>query len=137
MNIKARLSNGTVLDLTVDTANCTVKDLKEIINTSSGEPVLGMRLVYRGRILQNDDEQLKTCNIEENEIVHVAKPKASSPSTPKTPVKPAFDMSSMMENPLVESMLSNPAILQSMLAHDPRFKKLTEVSFFNHRKIRN
>jgi hypothetical protein len=36
-------------------------------------------------------------------------------------------MSEMLSNPLVQSVMSNPALVQTMLKNDPRFKRMAEV----------
>jgi hypothetical protein len=87
MNIKARLGSGTIIELTLqDASNFTVDELKNLISASSGEPLEGMRLVYKGKILHNGQEYLSAYNILDQEVIHVARPKVSSTTPISSPI---------------------------------------------------
>jgi hypothetical protein len=109
-------------------ANLSVKQLKELISASFGEgPVEGMRLVCRGKILQDDEANLTNYNIQELDTVYVARAKSSTSPVKSSPTsaggtgKTASDpMSELMKNPLMESMMSNPQFMRSIMQSNPR-----------------
>ena len=130
MQLKARLSNGMLQDLRIENnlSEVSVKQLKELISATFGEgPVEGMRLVCRGRILQDDEANLNNYNIQELDTVYVARAKSSTSPVKSSATsasgtgKTAFDpMSELMRNPLMESMMSNPQFMRSIMQSNPR-----------------
>jgi hypothetical protein len=135
MNIKARFGNGTNVDITLpDNGEFTVQNLKELIHSISGEQQDGMRLVYKGRIMQNEEQLVSDFKIQEGEVVHVAKGRTTSVSSTPPLLSPAINpeqemISSMMEDPMFQYLLSNPDYLQSIIHADPRFRRMAEVYF--------
>ena len=135
MFVKTRLSNGTLSDLNIENiSELSVRQLKELISNSYGEDIESMRLVVRGRILKDDEERLLTYNIQEMDTIYVAKTKSStSPSAPNPTLvtasasspssKAADPMADMMSHPLMESMMSNPQFMRSILQSNPRMLK--------------
>lgn len=99
MILKARLSNGNTVDLTLEQniGQITVGQLKNIIHQSYGEAVDGMRLVVKGKILQDDESVLSDYNILENDTIHVAKPRLSATSpTSSGPLRSAAAESTLL-----------------------------------------
>ncbi|KAJ3276186.1 hypothetical protein HDV01_005634 [Terramyces sp. JEL0728] len=127
MHLQARLSNGTTLPInTNDGEHTTVLDLKNLIAAASGESVEGMRLVCKGRILNGDQDLLSIYLLDNNDMIHVARARASQP-TGSTPVTPRENpMDAIMDSPMVQTLLSNPQFIQTMLQQDPRLRTLAE-----------
>nr|XP_023699830.1 UV excision repair protein RAD23 homolog B-like [Paramormyrops kingsleyae] len=88
----------------------TVRVLKERIETEKGKeayPMVGQKLIYAGKIL-NDDIPLKEYKIDEKSfvVVMVTKPKPTSPAPPPTQPAPA---SAAASAPLPPAPVSAPA----------------------------
>lgn len=54
LNLKIRISNGSPFDVEVD-AGSNVEDLKTLCEISSGIEADVQKIVFRGKILKNDD----------------------------------------------------------------------------------
>ncbi|KAJ2997722.1 hypothetical protein HDV02_005192 [Globomyces sp. JEL0801] len=79
--IKARLSNGTIINVQTN-QQTTVLEVKQIISKETGESLDGMRLVYKGKMLNDDTELIDEYNIQENLHVARTRPSQSSSKSP-------------------------------------------------------
>ena len=79
MQLKVKLLNSLQnLNVPENISELSVRQLKELISSSFGEGLDGMRLVVKGRILQDDDSDLAQYNIENDTVVYVARTKSST-----------------------------------------------------------
>lgn len=117
--LKARLSSGITTELSVgdDISQLTVRDLKELIHLACGEELEGMRLVVRGRILQDDEMKLSAYAVTATDTVHVAKTKIISPVSPQPKPAKGDDMDGLMANPMIQMIMSNPQFMQSIIQY--------------------
>ncbi len=82
-------------------------------------------------------------DISNNDTVHLARAAASSTTTAQTTANPPqsspFGLGSAMgnsdqlaaltQNPMVQSLLSNPEFMRNIMESDPRIRSLREVRF--------
>ncbi|KAI8899328.1 hypothetical protein BC833DRAFT_586103 [Globomyces pollinis-pini] len=122
--IKARLSNGTIINVQTN-QQTTVLEVKQFISKETGESLDGMRLVYKGKMLNDDTELIDEYNIQENLHVARTRPSQSSSKSP-TGNGRGENLDALMDNPMVQSMMSNPAFLQKILQSNPQLQKLIE-----------
>jgi hypothetical protein len=89
--LNARLSNGNVTSIEInDIQSSTVYDLKVVIQQSTGEALLGMRLVVNGRILQDDEAFLSIYNVKPNDTIHVARTRVTAVTPTPTSTRRKF-----------------------------------------------
>ena len=113
----------TTKDYLVSVNSCsTVRDLKSIVKTSAEIDESRQRLIYRGRVLQ-DETQLGEYHIEDQHVVHlVVRPEASpiSPEAVPTPIEPPPSLEHLRQG-----LLSIRTILSSI---DGRSNTATAVA---------
>jgi ubiquilin len=130
MELKARFGDGTTTTISIpEYDTCTVKELKEIIQSMSGISANELRLVYKGRILQQDEQLISDYQFKEGEVLHVAKtkatPTAAGPQTLPTQ-RPADPFAGILDSPLGQSLLSNPQYMQNLIQNDPSIQQLIQ-----------
>jgi ubiquilin len=130
MQLKARFGDGTTTTISIpEYDTCTVKELKELIQSTTGVSANELRLVYKGRILQQEQQLISDFQFQEGETLHVAKTKATpTASGPQTlPTQPPTDpFAALLDNPFAQAMLSNPQFMQSLIQHDPSIQQLIQ-----------
>ncbi|KAJ3038617.1 hypothetical protein HDV00_000461 [Rhizophlyctis rosea] len=138
----------------VDTdANSTLAELKEKLAGLLGIPIDQQRLVYAGRVLKDEEATLGSYNLKTGETINVAKaasnrvaetaarPAASGASAPTLPglgssARPSGsspfglppEISSMLDNPFMRSIMENPEFMRSMMQSDPRIAAMAETA---------
>ncbi|KAF5140633.1 ubiquitin [Vairimorpha ceranae] len=70
MNIKIKTLLGKDLDIEID-SGATVLDLKRSIELKEGIAVEQQKLVYNGRLLDNNADLLKNQNLQNRSVVHM------------------------------------------------------------------
>ena len=106
----------------------TLQTLKEHIGTAHAQSPTTLRIVKGGRLLLGDELSLDALGIQDNDTLHVAKQATNQAAAEATsPPAPQMDMDGLLENPLMQSLLSNPDIMAAMLESDPRIQKMAQV----------
>ncbi|KAJ3056594.1 hypothetical protein HK097_005757 [Rhizophlyctis rosea] len=132
------------------TSDLTLLELKEKLVSLLNVPMEQQRLVYSGRVLKDDEGTLASYNLKSGDTINVAKaasnkltdqaggatggtsssPSAAVPGFPSRPAASPYglppDMSGLLDNPMVRSMLENPQFMQTMLQSDPRIAAMAE-----------
>ncbi|KND03774.1 uncharacterized protein SPPG_01231 [Spizellomyces punctatus DAOM BR117] len=149
INIRFRLAPGlgdvgTDITLRVtDPEKETLAELKAQLASRVNVPLDEIRLVYAGRVLKDDEESVSSLGLKDGITVHATKlarnraaEEASTAAAAGHNVpgaggaaRNAFglpDMSALLENPFVRSMLENPEFMRTMLENDPRIARLAE-----------
>jgi len=131
--------NEETISLSVDIVENTVLDLKNLLYELTDIKPEEQRLVYSGKIL-SDDDLLSFYNIRDGNsiyLVRAAKNKIHS-ITPQEITQqkqknknPANGMDSelfsqLLDNPFVQSVMSNPEFIRSIYMSNPQFKKVIE-----------
>ncbi|KAI8914636.1 hypothetical protein EDD86DRAFT_199769 [Gorgonomyces haynaldii] len=137
-----RLPNGDKIPIQLDNISETsVLQLKErAIQLASGMQLTleTVRLVCRGRILQNDELMLSDYQITQEDVIHVARKQVQEQPTSKVPQRTNplglsnEQMQEIANNPMVQHMLSDPQFIRSMIESDPNMKRMAE----HHPEIR-
>jgi hypothetical protein len=120
-------SNKEPLDITPD---MSVSQLKTIISAASGVDFHLLRLVFRGKIM-DDNQSIEAYGVQENDCIHAARlasNKASHEASSKvSPVSPPEDeIMKALDNPIFNSLLGNPEFMSAMLESDPRISQMAE-----------
>ncbi|KAI8826655.1 uncharacterized protein EV422DRAFT_5174 [Fimicolochytrium jonesii] len=140
------LANQTDLMLRVsDPTTATVADLKDQLGQRLSINKEDIRLVHAGRIYRDDEATVKSLGITDDAVIHVSRVAArregedagpAAEERPRTLQEAAAanqrnsfglgDMSGLLENPMVRSLLESPEFMQTMLENDPRIARLAE-----------
>lgn len=111
----------------------TVLGFKRRIEGKVGCPSSRHRLIYRGRLLTDDGETLASCGVLDGHTIHFVKggPPAAAASLPPPPPA-AFGapgtMRSMMDSPMLQSMLQSPGLMQSLVEANPQLRALADAN---------
>ena len=89
----------------------SVRDLKSIVKNEAEIDEDRQRLIYRGRVLQ-DEAKLSDYCIEDRHVVHLVVRPVASPATPGTPVEPPPSLEHLRQG-----LLSIRTILSSFEVH--------------------
>jgi len=131
--------NEEPIALSVDVVENTVLDLKNLLYELTDIKPEEQRLVYSGKIL-NDEDLLSFYNIRDGNSIYLvrgAKNKTQSISpqvisqAQKNKKSAAGGMDSelvsqLLDNPFVQSVMSNPEFIRSIYMSNPQFKKVIE-----------
>ena len=136
MTIILQMSDGTSKEIPNVSLDMTVSQFKRRIEGRVSCPVSRHRLIYRGRLLKEADNDLTlaSCGVKDGHNIHFVKgggggtPASSPPPTPPPPAFPggAGSMRSMMDSPMVQSMLQNPEMMRSLMESNPQLRALAE-----------
>ena len=104
-----------------------VRDLKLKISDLASLPIDSIRLVFKGKILTDYD--IISDNLNEQDVVHVARMSQTveTPKPEKTRPERTFGQE-LLESPAIKELLSQPGLMRSVLANDPRFKQMVEAN---------
>ncbi|TPX55392.1 hypothetical protein PhCBS80983_g05354 [Powellomyces hirtus] len=142
-----KTSAGDVPVHVANPSSATVFELKtqlaeKLVNIEPDQ----LRLVYAGRIFKDDEAIVASLSLQDGNVVHATK-LASNKAAEEAVAAGATvnplpgqgglgassrnvfglpDMSEMLENPMVRSMLENPEFMRTMLENDPRIARLAE-----------
>jgi len=133
--------NEETISLSVDVAENTVLDLKNLLYELTDIKPEEQRLVYSGKVL-NDEDLLSFYNIRDGNSIYLVRgaknktrsitPQAISQSQQQKNKKPAANgmdselFSQLLDNPFVQSVMSNPDFIRSIYMSNPQFKKVIE-----------
>jgi hypothetical protein len=130
--------NEETISLSVDLVENTVSDLKNLLYELTDIKPEEQRLVYSGKIL-NDEDLLSFYNIRDGNSIYLVRgaknktqsisPQAISRQKNKKPEAGGMDselISQLFDNPFVQSIMSNPEFIQSIYMSNPQFKKVIE-----------
>jgi ubiquilin len=142
VRLSVRCSTGAKVDLDVDGA-LTVRELKErLAGPSRVAPEL-QRLIHKGRVL-SDQSSLEHYGIADGDSLHLvqgapAAAAAASVSAPSSATSsaaadpfglgggPGGDrMQSVMNSPMMQSLLNNPEMMQALLMANPQIQAMLE-----------
>ncbi|KAG0088793.1 Ubiquilin-4 [Podila epicladia] len=135
-----RPSSGSTFTTAIST-DSTVLQLKEKLATPE-LPVASIRLVYSGRVL-NDDDQLSFYSIQEGHTIHMVKSASNRASeqavqtarplnnnTNNLGGPEGFDeqrmLSSLLDNPAIRDMMANPEVVRRMMMSNPQTREVME-----------
>jgi len=130
--------NEETISLSVDVVENTVLDLKNLLYELTDIKPEEQRLVYSGKIL-NDEDLLSFYNIRDGNSIYLVRaaknkiqsisPQAISQQKNKKPASGGMDselVSQLFDNPFVQSVMSNPEFIRSIYMSNPQFKKVIE-----------
>jgi len=130
--------NEETISLSVDLVENTVLDLKNLLYELTDIKPEEQRLVYSGKIL-NDEDLLSFYNIRDGNSIYLVRaaknkiqsisPQAISQQKNKKPASGGMDselVTQLLDNPFVQSVMSNPEFIQSIYMSNPQFKKVIE-----------
>ena len=107
-------------------------DLKALISDSTQIEVEQMRVLHKGRQL-HDDDTLEAAGVHEASQLWVAQASGASPEISASSLvpqpgqePPADPMASMLNSPLMSSILDNPEVLRSMFQANPGMRQVME-----------
>ncbi|KAF9432863.1 hypothetical protein BGZ76_010223 [Entomortierella beljakovae] len=133
-----RPSTGPTFTTAISTES-TVLQLKEKLATPEF-PVSSIRLVYSGRVL-NDDDQLASYSIKEGHTIHMVKSAtnraneqavqtARPVNNSNAPGSDGFDeqslMATLLDNPAIRDMMANPEVVRRMMMANPQTREVME-----------
>jgi len=130
--------NEETISLSVDLVENTVLDLKNLLYELTDIKPEEQRLVYSGKIL-NDEDLLSFYNIRDGNSIYLVRaaknkiqsisPQAISQQKNKKPASGGMDsefVSQLLDNPFIQSVMSNPEFIRSIYMSNPQFKKVIE-----------
>lgn len=130
--------NEETISLSVDLVENTVSDLKNLLYELTDIKPEEQRLVYSGKIL-NDEDLLSFYNIRDGNSIYLVRaaknktqsisPQAISQQKNKKPAAGGMDselVTQLLDNPFVQSVMSNPEFIRSIYMSNPQFKKVIE-----------
>ncbi|ORX77080.1 hypothetical protein BCR32DRAFT_329066 [Anaeromyces robustus] len=133
--------NEETISLSVDVVENTVLDLKNLLYELTDIKPEEQRLVYSGKIL-NDEDLLSFYNIRDGNSIYLVRaaknkiqsisPQAISQQKQQKNKKAASGgmdselVSQLLDNPFVQSVMSNPDFIRSIYMSNPQFKKVIE-----------
>jgi len=130
--------NEETISLSVDVVENTVLDLKNLLYELTDIRPEEQRLVYSGKIL-NDEDLLSFYNIRDGNSIYLVRaaknkiqsisPQAISQQKNKKPASGGMDsefVSQLLDNPFIQSVMSNPEFIRSIYMSNPQFKKVIE-----------
>uniref|UniRef100_A0AC35TZW8 Ubiquitin-like protein n=1 Tax=Rhabditophanes sp. KR3021 TaxID=114890 RepID=A0AC35TZW8_9BILA len=142
LNVK-KLTDKVVVQIGED---ATILELKSAITKVTSDPEDRQRIIYSGKICK-DNEVLKELGIKDQQTIHLvvsqlgpAPPKpstaasaqpsnAANTSAPRQAAPAGGNMeymSQMMNNPMMQSIMSNPELIRSMLGSNPQIQQMIE-----------
>jgi hypothetical protein len=135
VEIRFRFPSGTIetRKLSIHT---TISELRTILH--NGEVTADtMRLVYAGRVLNDNEATLASYSLKEGATIYVVR-NASKPTPAISPealaradpnaVQDQDPFSSMLQSTLFKTMFSNTELVKSMLLNHPQMQKLMETN---------
>jgi hypothetical protein len=130
--------NEETISLSVDLVENSVSDLKNLLYELTDIKPEEQRLVYSGKIL-NDEDLLSFYNIRDGNSIYLVRatknkiqsisPQAISRQKNKKPAAGGMDpelVTQLLDNPFVQSVMSNPEFIRSIYMSNPQFKKVIE-----------
>jgi ubiquilin len=155
MQLTISISSGSRFTVSLNQSNdtATVRDVKQAIFTHDGTAIALQRLVYKGRILE-DDRILNDYDIVDNSTVFLVKsrPTTATPSTPTAPpttttttpqrqtqqpqFPPPNSQQEMMNSPAMQRLLDNPDVLQNMMQAQMRDNPALQQMMENNSQVR-
>uniref|UniRef100_A0A7S2S5R3 Ubiquilin n=1 Tax=Mucochytrium quahogii TaxID=96639 RepID=A0A7S2S5R3_9STRA len=154
LKLSIRCSTGPKFDVNAE-ATSTVRELKSKIEGQANMPPSQQKLIYRGRIM-NDDSTLEHYGIADGDAVHLVQgvaPQESAASRDATvgaagsgfgggmggmggmPGMQGMEsmlqqnpelMASMMDSPMMRSLMDNPEIMRQIMMSNPQMRSLME-----------
>ncbi|RKO83704.1 hypothetical protein BDK51DRAFT_33372 [Blyttiomyces helicus] len=146
-----RIPSGDLVSLEIPDFDAnTLKDLRLLVAAKTSLPTDATSLIHAGRILKDDDATLSSLGLPNGATIHVARRAnnraaqeasaaagagsgAGSVPTGRSARRAAAspfgvpaEMSEVLNNPIVRSMMESPQFLQTMLQVDPRISQLVE-----------
>jgi len=152
LTIKIQSSQGGDTFETNADSSMTIGELKAALEPRAGVPPDRQRLIFRGRILGNE-QTLTSCGIENNNTVFLVKSSAQRTGEPARPAAPAAAaapqanpfasrggggmggggmspefMRTMMQNPAFRSVMENPDLIRSIMSTNPQMQALLRAN---------
>lgn len=136
INLNIKCSNADRAEVT-SPSNCTIAQLKVIVEAKCNIPALQQRLIYKGKVLK-DELTLESYDIKNDDVIHLVKgviPPGSVPAPNSTPsaINPSFSTppsstninpiqnimnnmnGGMNVNSMQQQMMQNPAMMSEMM----------------------
>ncbi|CAD7924393.1 unnamed protein product [Amoebophrya sp. A25] len=134
LNIKAVRSGQINLHSkeVADTSALTVMEFKQEISSIVSLPAENIRLVCEGRVLENQYalshyNLVDDCTIHCLEYVQQQAPSSASQVLDPNPQSQQEEMmASLMNDPMIESMMSSPEMMQMMIQMNPQLQQMCE-----------
>ena len=126
MKIRCRLATGRLIEAETEDGE-TIRELKLKISSEAGIAAESIRLVIKGKILTDDDF---VPEMADTDVIHVARmstPVVTTPVVERARPERTFG-ADLLETPAIREMLSQPGLMRSVLANDPRFKQMVEAN---------
>lgn len=120
-----------------DISTLSVREFKEQISSKANLGADSIRLVCEGRVLE-DNFQMSHYNITEENTIHCLEynnasrnvSSAAQVLNPNAMTEQEQQMQALMNNPLMDSLMSNPELMQNMMRMNPQVYFLIELLFW-------
>ncbi|KAG2241072.1 hypothetical protein Bca52824_090359 [Brassica carinata] len=125
--VNVRCSNGSKF-IVRTSLESTVESFKALVAQNCEVPANQQRLIYKGRILK-DDQTLLSYGLQADHSLHMVR--VSPPSTPPPRTQTTAPMNpnmvrDMMKTPAIQNVMNNPELMRNLIMSNPQMRELVD-----------